>query len=381
MNNNMRSVFVKLCLLIVCAFPVARLIAQDELATDYDVLQLPAVESHLANKSLIYSLYRYGERVFASGHRGHILYSDDNGDSWTQSKVPVRSAILDIHFANDRLGWAVGHGGIILHSKDGGESWLKQYDGHRLGNEGLPFYQKLAAQNPDNESYKSLIGEMEYALQQGADKPFFKLFFVNEKQGYAAGAYGILLRTLDGGESWLLAMHTVENESFYHLFDSVPMKNQQRLIAGEAGLILTAVAGTINENSQLIEGSVKPLENSPYEGSFFTCVGADNGNVVIAGLRGQTFVSQDFGKSWSAVTKPTTGSINDSSKLSDGRIVLVTMTGDVLISNDNGLSFADAGIARMGPIFAVTEAGVDALLLGGPGGIRKVLLDPKPSGN
>lgn len=377
----MRSVFVKWCLLIGCAFPVAELIAQDELATDYDVLKLPAVESHLASKSLIYSLYRYDNRVFASGHRGHILYSDNNGDSWAQAKVPVRSAILDIHFVNDRLGWAVGHGGIILHSNDGGESWLKQYDGHRLGNEGLPFYQKLIAQNPDNEIYKNLIGEMEYALQQGADKPFFNIFFVNEEQGYAAGAYGILLRTLDGGKSWSLAMHTVENDNFYHLFDSVPMQNQQRLIAGEAGLIFAAIAGTVDENSKLIEGSVKLLENSPYEGSFFTCVAADNGNVIIAGLRGQTFVSPDFGVSWSAVTKPTTGSINDSSKLTDGRIVLVTMTGDVLISNDNGLTFANAGVARMGPLFAVAEAGAGAILLGGPGGIRKVSLAPKASGN
>jgi len=377
----MRSALVKLCLLIGAIFPIEQLVAEDDLATDYDVLKLPAVESHLASKSLIYSLYRHDQRIFASGHRGHILYSDDNGDSWTQAKVPVRSGILNVHFVNDSLGWAVGHGGIILHSNDGGENWHKQYDGHRLGNEGLPFYQQLAAENPDNKFYQSLIGEMEYALQQGADKPLFNIFFINEKWGYAAGAYGILLRTLDGGESWRLAMHTVENEDFYHLFDSVPMQNQKRLIAGEAGLIFAAITGTVDENSEFVEGSIKLLDNSPYDGSFFTCVAADNGNVVIAGLRGQTFVSQDFGVSWSAVSKPATGSVNDSSKLSDGRIVLVTMTGNVLISNDNGLSFSDAGRSPIGPLFAVAQAGANALVLGGPDGIHKIFLEPKPSAN
>lgn len=377
----MRNIFSLVCLLIGCVFPVAELTAQDGPATDYDVLQLPAVESHLASKSLIYSLYRNGKRVFASGHHGHILYSDDNGDSWTQAKVPVRSGILDVRFVNDRMGWAVGHGGIILHSSDGGESWRKQYDGHRLGNEGLAFYQKLVAENPDNEIYQSLIGEMEYALEQGADKPFFGTFFVNEKQGYAAGAYGILVRTLDGGKTWQLAMHAADNENFYHFFDLVPMQNQRLLIAGEAGLIFEADAGELNEQSEYVEGSIKLLDNSPYEGSFFTCVGANNGNVVIAGLRGQAFVSQDFGVTWRAVTKRPTGAINDSVTLSDGRVVLVTITGDVLISNDNGLSFADAGVARMGPIFAVTEATPDALLLGGPGGIRKVSLNNKPAAN
>ncbi len=102
-------------------------------ARTYDVLELPAVQSEQASKSLIFSIELSNGRIFATGNFGHILYSDDGGESWQQAKVPVRSSILDIHFPTAQKGWAVGHEGVILHSSDRGETWVKQYDGVRYG--------------------------------------------------------------------------------------------------------------------------------------------------------------------------------------------------------------------------------------------------------
>ncbi|MCB1707753.1 MAG: hypothetical protein KDI10_03325, partial [Halioglobus sp.] len=127
------------------------------------MLTQAAVPSHLASSSLIYSIRRFGERYFAVGIQGHILYSDDGGDSWTQAAVPVRSSLLSIDFPTPELGWAVGHEGVILHSSDGGKTWVKQYDGLRYAQEGLAFYQQLAAQDPDNELYPVLVEEMQLA--------------------------------------------------------------------------------------------------------------------------------------------------------------------------------------------------------------------------
>jgi photosystem II stability/assembly factor-like uncharacterized protein len=131
-------------------------------AARYDVLELPAVPSELASTSLIFTVRKFGDRYFAVGHRGHILYSDDGGDSWSQAEVPVRSTLLDIHFPTPESGWAVGHEGVILHSADGGKTWAKQYDGLRYGEEGLAFYQNLVEENPDNELYPYFVEEMEF---------------------------------------------------------------------------------------------------------------------------------------------------------------------------------------------------------------------------
>jgi photosystem II stability/assembly factor-like uncharacterized protein len=50
-------------------------------AARYDVLELPAVPSEMATKSLIFTVKKFNDRYFATGHRGHILYSDDGGDT------------------------------------------------------------------------------------------------------------------------------------------------------------------------------------------------------------------------------------------------------------------------------------------------------------
>ena len=226
----------------------------------YDVLELPAVPSELAARSLIFAVHKYHGRFYAVGHRGHILFSDD-GENWTQAEVPVRSTLLDINFPTPELGWAVGHEGVILHSADGGKTWVKQYDGLRYGEEGLAYYSKLAQENPEDEDFPFLVGEMEFAISQGADKPLFKVLFHNESFGHALGAYGMILRTEDGGKNWQHVLHNTENDSFYHVFDFAPLPGGSRFfMSGEAGLFMI---GDIDA------ATAELIENVPWEGSFF----------------------------------------------------------------------------------------------------------------
>ncbi|HEY6132137.1 MAG TPA: YCF48-related protein, partial [Halioglobus sp.] len=203
--------------ILVCALAVAPWASSN--TTRYDVLELPAESSALASKSLIYSISKFGDRYFATGHHGHILYSDNGGDSREQAQVPVRSSILDIDFPTPELGWAVGHEGVILHSTDGGKTWIKQYDGRRYGEEGLAYYRARAAAEPDNAQYPLLVEEMEFAVSQGADKPLFKVAFPSETHGYALGAYGMILETRDGGQTWQHILEKVDNDAFFHVFD------------------------------------------------------------------------------------------------------------------------------------------------------------------
>ena len=342
-------------------------------AKHYDVLALPAVPSALAPKSLIYSIKKFGDRYFATGIRGHILYSDNGGQSWQQAEVPVRSSILDIDFPTPELGWAVGHEGVILHSVDGGKTWTKQYDGVQYGKDGLSHYQALAAEQPDNAKYPALVEEMEFAITQGADKPLFRVAFPTATHGYALGAYGMVLETKDGGEHWVPMMENVQNDEFYHIFDFGPLPEQGMFFAsGEAGLLLE---GDINQDV------ARRVETSPWEGSFFTIVDTADGGIVMGGLRGRMFRSMDVGATWTEVKKPMSSAIVDSVRLPDNRLVAVGIGGEVLVSKDNGVSFAPVAVdtggqiyTRGGRIYAVSEGPPGTLLVGGPSGIRTVKL-------
>lgn len=357
---GIRRSLVALCVSLLLA-PWASVSAQKS----YDVLELPAVPSELAAKSLVFAIHKYHDRYFAVGHHGHILYSDD-GENWNQAEVPVRSSLLDIHFPTPELGWAVGHEGVILHSADGGQTWVKQYDGLRYGEEGLAFYRKMAEENPDNEDFPFLVEEMEFAISQGADKPLFKVHFHDGEFGHVFGAYGMILKTEDGGQNWQHVLHTTENHSFYHLFDFAHLSGDARFfLSGEAGLFLIGDARS--------ETAVQ-VESVPWEGSFFTSAAARDGAVVLGGLRGRMFRTEDEGENWEEVQKPPTSSIVDSAVLDDGRLVFAGIAGELLVSSDAGRSFNFLPISGGGRIYTVSQGPVGSLLVGGPAGIKKLQL-------
>src|ERR1700712_5725559 len=87
-----------------------------------------STESAKAAKSLMLDVVHAGSRLVAVGDRGHILYSDDQGKTWTQAKVPTRQLLTAVFFVDDKHGWAVGHDAQILASEDGGLTWTKQFD-------------------------------------------------------------------------------------------------------------------------------------------------------------------------------------------------------------------------------------------------------------
>jgi photosystem II stability/assembly factor-like uncharacterized protein len=339
-------------------------------AQTYDVLQLPAAKTDQASENLIYAIRQFGDRYFATGVYGHILYSDDGGQSWTQAEVPVRSSITEIHFPTPELGWAVGHEGVILHSSDRGKTWVKQYDGLRYGQEGLAYYSDLAEQDPNEPWYPYLVEEMEFAIEQGADKPFFKVYFLDDKRGYAVGAYGMVMATLDGGENWVHRLETIENDSFNHIFDFAPLPGTRRFfLAGEAGTFLVAdVSGPYEERH------ARKVHSVPWEGSFFTSVDTADGAIVVGGLRGQMFRTSDAGDTWTVAEKPPTSSIVDSVRMKDDRLIFVGMAGEILESTDNGHTFSKLPVTSGDRIYTVAEGPGNSLLVGGPGGIKNVSL-------
>lgn len=330
----------------------------------YDVLKLPAQASHMAARAQLFSIARAGDRMVVVGQRGFILYSDDFGDSWQQAEVPVRSTLLCVYFPTPQQGWATGHDGVVLHSSDGGETWFKQLDGYQAVDIGLAHYRKLAKNNPDKANYGTLIGEFEFAESQGADRPFFLTWFEDDKVGWVIGAYGMAMRTFDGGATWVPVLENSANLDFMHVFD-YEVVGDTRYLSGEAGLIWVQT-----QRLTKLEAIV-PF----YDGSLYTIISSDNGELIVAGLRSTAFRSSDGGENWTPLALPSSASIVGSCRLQDGRMVLVSQGGDVLVSNDNGVSFEPVAVADPYPFSDVKEGRPGELILAGKRGVRRLRLD------
>jgi photosystem II stability/assembly factor-like uncharacterized protein len=113
--------------------------------------------------------------------------------------------------------------------------------------------------------------------------------------------------------------------------------------------------------------------NLPYKGTLFGLVGKER--VVVAhGLRGNVVRSTDGGSSWQSVPTGLGVGLTASTLDPRGRFVIVSQAGHVLVSSDDGASFAPAKIERPIPAAAVVSAGANALIVAGPRGVQDLTL-------
>lgn len=327
-------------------------------ASNYvDVLDLPAKPSALALRSPLLDVVRAGERVVTVGQRGHILYSDDAGQSWQQAQVPVSSDFNAVHFPSAKLGWAVGNDGVILHSNDAGATWSKQLDGRQIGELVRRHYSSLASAEPGNEQWATLAAEGQRLIDEGADKPFLDVWFADERTGYAVGVFNLILATRDGGQSWTPLQDRTDNPQGLHL-NAIAATGDALYLAGEQGLLRKWDA----DQERFVAVA------TPYQGSYFGVIGMP-GEVLVYGLRGHAFHSRDAGLNWQPLDSGLQVSITAAVLATNDHYRLFTQSGHMLRAG------ADAALqlvpqAQQSPVAGATLAVNGALVLVGTRGVR-----------
>lgn len=339
-------------LLTLTALVAGQALAQPAFVSPLD---MPAAPSSQAIHAPLNALAQAGGRLIAAGQRGHILFSDDTRN-WVQAQVPVSSDLTAVMFPSARQGWAVGHEGVVLHSSDAGATWRKQLDGRQIAALMLKHYGNPA--NPDDPEAQRLKQDAELFAQQGADKPLLDVWFSDERTGFVTGAFNLILRTEDGGQSWTPWQDRVDNPRSMHLYGLRPAAGTLFMVA-EQGLVLKLDAAS--------QRFVKvPL---PYEGTLFGVLGDDR-LVLVYGLRGNALRSLDGGASWSKVDTGIETGITSGLISADGSIVLASQTGQLLRSSDRGATFSRVAVDRVAPNFALASLADGAVALAGLGGVR-----------
>jgi photosystem II stability/assembly factor-like uncharacterized protein len=321
-----------------------------------DVLDTPAQMSLLASKSLLQSVTKAGDRLVAVGQRGHIVISTDGGASWKQSPVPVSSDLTSVFFIDDKQGWAVGHDGVILHTADGGHRWELQLTGRAANDLLVAAMERDIAAEPASERAKGLLAEAKRYKEQGADKPFLDVWFADARSGFAVGAYNLIFRTNDGGTTWQPWFDRTDNPKFFNLY-AIRKAAGELYVAGEGGLLLKLDAAAQRFKSLA----------TPYGGSFFGI--ADGGSaVVVFGLRGNAFRSEDGGATWAKVDVGLPATIVGATRTAQGAMLLADVGGRIVSSTDGGRTFSKVTFKQPMPLTAIADIGDGKLALVGPRG-------------
>ncbi len=350
---------IKVALMLIC-FGMQSAFA----ATGFqDVLNTPAVKSQLASKRLFNGITLAGKRLVAVGQLGTILYSDNTGQTWVQADVPVSSDLVAVNFPIPKQGWAVGHDGVVLHSSDGGASWVKQLDYRDVTKLLTAFYKEHQPKNitggPDAVAqFLSDVGAFAKPDNQAPNRSFLDVYFENETSGFIVGSFGLIFRTADGGKSWEPWLDRTEDPLTHPHLYSIRPAGDDLVIAGEQATVMKLDRKTLRFRK------VK----TPYNGTYFGFIGS-RGVMMAHGMRGNVYRSADKGATWKKIETDVMTGLMGSAMTQDGRVVLVSQDGDVLISKKDSQGFDRVKMDVVFPTSAVAVAEGDTIVLAGFGGL------------
>lgn len=278
----------------------------------------PALQISAFDQAVMQAICNTGQRLVAVGERGLVLLSDDEGATWRQARVPLSVTLTAVRFPTPQQGWAVGHFGTVLHSSDGGESWQVQLRGAQAAALVLAEVESRAGGDEGNAALAVELARAQRLVADGPDKPLLDLYFANEREGIVVGAYNLILRTRDGGQSWQSLSAALDNPGARHLY----------AIGGSAGhLYIAGEEGRVFRSDD--QGATFTRLPTPYAGSFFTLASKDD-ELLVAGLRGNALRSMDRGVTWQRLELPSQASVVASLFDGTGRLLLANQAGQLV---------------------------------------------------
>lgn len=257
-----------------------------------------------------------GKFLIAVGDHGIILKSTD-GVNWEQKPSPVRRMLNAVEFVDDKHGWAVGYDSAIIHTADGGETWQVQ----------------------------------EWVGEYGRPKINWGVTFFNKNKGFVVGTYGTLKRTDDGGKTWT-DVETPMGELGFSFTKLIRLNDGTLIMAAERSIL-----GRSNDG-----GVTWEMLKSPYQGSWFGGLPYGTSGVLLYGLRGNMYISENVHEldvqdpdEWDEFElesvegtdalaamgwiKPETNSVNSyygGAVLPDGSLAVVGNNGEIFNVSTNG---------------------------------------------
>ncbi|WP_165831923.1 MULTISPECIES: YCF48-related protein [Gammaproteobacteria] len=354
-------------------------ISTNVIAQDYDPIYAPSPEARNAAKATLVGLDQGHGHTVAAGLFGTIVTKQD--EQWQQAESPTSVLLTSVDIVNEDLIFISGHEGVLLKSNDGGQTFTRILDGFELLNLELPWIdaqvQELEAAIDNAETpaeaseYEYLLEELGFLMQGleiqqevGPTKPLLDVEFINESVGVVAAAYGTLLRTEDGGESWEVISDRIENPLGYHLNQLIVDPDGHLFLVGEYGLMFRSDD----------QGKTWSTLASPYHGSYFGGLVDSQGRFWAFGLRGNVFVSEDKGETFRAVDTPTRYNLNSGHVLEDGSVLLVGHSGVIvhideesldaeLYSHESNVPLAGVRETENGNLVFVSRAGIQNFTL------------------
>ena len=181
------------------------------------------------------------------------------------------SPLYHIHFIDENVGYILGGRGTIMKTEDGGKTWARKIaksdnpnagrgrrgGGIRANLMGIQMISETTGFIAGSENTilkttdggETWIGSSERARVGETRNNLEGIWFVSETTGWVIGSFGTLMQTTDGGETWEKQNPGFDNNLFGIYF----IDENTGWISGQEGLILHTTDGGATWNQQETE--------------------------------------------------------------------------------------------------------------------------------
>lgn len=311
-------------------------------------------------------------------------------DLWSyKARIVTQSLLLDAVRVDDRI-VVVGEHGHILISSDEGQSWQQASVPTRTALTGVAFAGKNKGWVVGHDALilRTLDGGQTWErvlFEPDLQTPLLDVWFADENRGFAVGAYGLFFETTDGGATWTKRIFMSERlvvdgdedadegdgaDEFYDDYVDPEFGEDYHLnhitAAADGTLYIAAEAGHFYRSDD--GGTTWIRLEPPYNGSFFGTLPLEGDALLLFGMRGNLFRSEDRGLSYSPIDTGVESLLTAAFQTAEGKIVVAGLAGVILESEDGGHSFKTyRQYDRSGYMSALPLASGGILLVGEAG--------------
>jgi glutamine transport system permease protein len=199
-ERSFTIIFYALFLLLLLLFLGPNLEAEEDIVTGWDQVSI------LTDNDLNDVLALNETAAFAVGENGKIYQTLDSGGNWSEETSGTIQDLNAIEFNNQAI--AVGDSGTVLIND--GVAWIDNSinGAGNLYDLSIPYFDSFAdsvifVSGTGGEIWKWNNSSWEDLSNfTGTTNDIYSVDFVNRDEGFAVGADGLIIATIDGGLSW-----------------------------------------------------------------------------------------------------------------------------------------------------------------------------------
>ena len=290
----------------------------------------PLTSEHL--NSVFFVDSKFG---WIAGENGTVLHTTNSGTNWTKQSFPSLNSLFSIFFVDKNVGWCAGS--TIHKTTDTGSNWVYQYTPTTVNSIFLMDANNGWAVCNDGMTLKTTNGKDWNIKLTGTNYDFFSIQFINNNIGWVSGifstyipGYGAfhsrrILKTIDGGETWI----QLYSSAYYSYLGTgdIFFVDQNRGWVCNPGLPLLK---TTDGGSNWIELG--------YDGGSSIHFIDYNTGWIVGNDQGKIYQSTDGGESWMNQPSGVNSMLNSVYFIDDSTVWVVGDNGTILstIKNQNG---------------------------------------------